>query len=165
VTHTATLESFERQFPNASKVADMQNPYWFFNTDESEIEGEGAYIEMLNRSVIAAWGDCNGNGAERTLNKPKDGDQIFYFLAGTGIIASGKVSGLAFQANTIFRQASEFHRTVVELIDRRRNPLTTKEVREVTGYHLPAKKIVCQMWHKGGVEHIARCFGNDTKKA
>ena len=51
----------------------MQNPYWFFNTDESEIEGEGAYMEMLNRSVIAAWGDCNGNGAEKKIPKQPEG--------------------------------------------------------------------------------------------
>ena len=102
---------------------------------------------------------------KKSQNNPKDGYTIFYFLAGTGIIASGKVSGLAFQNNTIFGQDGEFHRTVVELIDRRRTPLTTKEIRVATGYHLPAKKIVCQMWHKGGVEHITRYFENDTKDA
>ena len=102
---------------------------------------------------------------KKSQNKPKDGYTIFYFLAGTGIIASGKVSGLAFQNNTIFGQDGEFHRTVVELIDRRRNSVTTKEIREVTRYHLPAKNIACQMWHKDGVERIVRYFENDTKDA
>jgi hypothetical protein len=30
--------------------------YWFFNTDESESEGEGAHQRMIDESCIAAWG-------------------------------------------------------------------------------------------------------------
>ena len=34
----------------------MNETYWLFNTDETEVEGEGAHLEMIAQSRIAAWG-------------------------------------------------------------------------------------------------------------
>ena len=81
----------------------MNERYWLFNTDETEEEGEGAYQDMLDLSVIAAWGYCRGTGAKRTLNKPTEGDTVFFFLAGRGIIANGQVERTGLQGNQHLR--------------------------------------------------------------
>jgi hypothetical protein len=93
----------------------MNERYWLFNTDETEQEGEGAHRDMIDLSVIAAWGYCRGSGARRTLDRPTEGETVFFFLAGQGIIASGEVTGRAFQADTVFGQPDEFHRTISNL--------------------------------------------------
>lgn len=139
----------------------MSNRYWLFNTDETEPEGEGAYNEMLAQSVIAAWGNCKGVGAERTLNRPDDGETVFFFLSGTGIIASAEVRGQAFKADTIFAQRGEYHRKVKNLHRKLRNPLTVADIRENTDYILPAHGcIVCQLHNEAGARYIARYFQN-----
>jgi hypothetical protein len=71
----------------------MNEHFWLFNTDETEAEGEGAYQHMLDMRVIAAWGHSRGIGARRILDKPGEGETLFFFRAGHGIIASGEVSG------------------------------------------------------------------------
>ncbi len=135
----------------------MNECCWLFNTDETEAEGEGAYRDMLDLSVIAAWGNCRGTGARRTLDKPGEGDTVFFFRAGHGIIASGEVSGRAFQANTIFRQPDEYHRTVKNLRVLP-VPLTVAEIRENSGYDLPCRHIVCQLNDDEGVRFILDHF-------
>ena len=76
---------------------------WFFNTDESEKEGKGAYQKMIDQSCIAAWGECRGNGAEATLNKPGDGDIVFLYRAGFGVVASATCTGeSSFKGKSIF---------------------------------------------------------------
>ena len=73
----------------------MNETYWLFNIDETEAEGEGAHLEMIAQSRIAAWGYCRGTGARATLNWPGEGETVFFFRAGEGIIASGRVTGRA----------------------------------------------------------------------
>jgi hypothetical protein len=139
----------------------MNERYWLFNTDETESEGEGAFRDMLDQSVIAAWGHCKGVGAERTLNRPADGETVFFFLAGTGIIASGQVEGSAFSADTIFDQVGEYHRRVKKLLRKLRYPLTVADIRENAGYNLPARGcIVCQLHNQAGARYILRYFQN-----
>lgn len=139
----------------------MSNRYWLFNTDETEPEGEGAYVDMLEQSVIAAWGNCKGVGAKKTLNRPEEGETVFFFLSGTGIIASGRVTGPAFKADTIFAQRDEYHRKVNDLNRKLRHPLTVADIRENTDYNLPAHGcIVCQLHNEAGARYIARYFQN-----
>jgi hypothetical protein len=137
----------------------MNGRCWLFNTDETEQEGGGAYRDLLDQSVIAAWGYCHGTGARRTLDKPSEGETVFYFRAGHGIIASGQVAGPAFQANMIFGQPDEFHRTVNNLRVLP-VPLTVAEIRENTGYDLPCRHIVCHLKDEEGVRFIQDRFEN-----
>ncbi len=137
----------------------MNERYWLFNTDETEQEGEGAHWDMLDLSVIAAWGHCRGTGARRTLDKPAEGETVFFFLAGHGIIASGEVTGRAFKATTIFGQPDEYHRTVSNLRVLP-CPLTVAEIRENSGYDLPCRHIVCRLNDEDGVRFIVNHFEN-----
>jgi hypothetical protein len=137
----------------------MNERYWLFNTDETEQEGEGAYQEMIDQSVIAAWGHCRGTGACGTLNRPEEGETVFFFRAGHGIIASGQVAGQAFRGNTVFGEWGEYHRTVNNL-QVLPCPLTVAEIRENTGYNLPCRHIVCQLTHEDGVQYILEHFEN-----
>lgn len=130
---------------------------WLFNTDETEPEGEGAHKDMIDLSVIAAWGSCRGSGARLTLDKPADGETIFYFLARHGIIASGEVSGAAFPSDKIFGKTDEFHRTITNLRQLPR-PLSVAEIREGSGYDLPCRHIVCQLNDEDGVRFILDHF-------
>jgi hypothetical protein len=131
----------------------MNETYWLFNTDETEEEGEGAYQEMLAQRRIAAWGNCRGVGACRTLDKPQDGETVFFFRAGHGIIAKGEVKGAAFQGDSVFNEWGEFHRRVRNLRVLP-SPLTVAEIREETGYELPYRHIVCRMKDEDGVRFI-----------
>lgn len=135
------------------------NRIWLFNTDETEIEGTGTYQSMLQQSVIAAWGDCRELGAERMLNKPDQGETVFFFLAGTGIIAKGQVVGHAFRSDVIFGKSDEYHRGIDGLVVLD-HPLATSKIYELTGYSLPARHIVCQMHDETGVSFIEEYFSN-----
>jgi hypothetical protein len=137
----------------------MNKRCWLFYTDETEQEGEGAYRDMLDLSVIAAWGHCHGTGARRTMDKPAEGEMVYFFRAGHGIIASGEVAGRSFKATRIFNQSDEFHRTVNNLRVLP-VPLTVAEIRENTGYNLPCSHIVCQLNDEEGVRFIQRHFKN-----
>jgi hypothetical protein len=114
---------------------------------------------MLDLSVIAAWGHCRGTGARRTLDKPAEGETVFFFRAGHGIIASGQVAGRAFQADTIFGQPDEYHRTVNNLRVLP-CPLTVAEIREGSNYDLPCRHIVCQLNDADGVRFVQEHFEN-----
>jgi hypothetical protein len=137
----------------------MNETYWFFNTDEAEAEGEGAHLEMIAHSRIAAWGYCRGTGACATLDRPEEGETIFFYQAGHGIIASGEVVGRAFRADTVFGQDGEYHRNINNLRVLA-CPLTVAEVRENTGYQLPFRHIVCRLNHPNGVRFIREHFEN-----
>src|SRR5690606_20700022 len=132
---------------------------WLFNTDETERAGEGAFREMIAQNVIAAWGRCRGTGAHRTLEKPNEGETVFYFLAGQGIIASGQVTGPAYKAKSVFGQKDEYHRAIDNLRELP-EPLTVAEIRERTGYNLPCRHIVCRLNDKAGVRFILKHFKN-----
>lgn len=138
--------------------------YWLFNTDETEPEGKGAYADMLRQNVIAAWGYCKGVGARATLDRPQEGEMVFFYLSGVGIIASGRVTGSSFEATAVFGQRGEFHRKVRGIKRKLAQPLTFAKIREATGYHLPARGcIVCQMHDADGAQYIARYF--DVRKS
>ncbi len=137
----------------------MNETSWLFNTDETEAEGAGAHRHMLDLSVIAAWGHSRGTRARRTLDRPAEGDTVYFFLAGRGIIASGQVAGQSFRANTIFDQSDEFHRTVNNLRVLP-CPLTVAEIREGSGYDLPCRHIVCRLNDENGVRFIQDQFEN-----
>ncbi len=137
----------------------MNENYWLFNTDETEQVGEGAYQHMLDLGVIAAWGYCRGTGARSTLDKPEESETVFFFRAGHGIIASGEVTGPAFQADTIFGQSDEYHRTVNNLRVLP-CPLTVAEIREGSGYDLPCRHIICQLNDADGVRFLVDHFRN-----
>lgn len=135
----------------------MNESYWLFNTDETEAQGEGAHLEMIAQSRIAAWGDCRGTGACATLDKPEEGESVFFFRAGHGIIATGEVAGRAFSADTVFGQEGEFHRSINNLRVLP-CPLSVAEIREKSGYDLPCRHIVCRLNHKDGVRFIREHF-------
>lgn len=137
----------------------MNERCWLFNTDETETEGEGASRHMLDMSVIAAWGYCRGTGAQRTLDKPAEGETVFFFLAGEGIIASGQVTGSAYPATSIFGQPDEYHRDVTNLRVLP-CPLTVADIREGSGYDLPCRHIVCQLNDEDGVQFLRDHFEN-----
>jgi len=137
----------------------MNESYWLFNTDETEAEGEGAHLEMIGLSRMAVWGHCRRTGACGTLNKPEEGETVFFFRAGQGIIASGQVTGEAFRGDTVFGQEGEYHRTIKNLRVLP-CPLTVAEIRENTGYDLPCRHIVCRLNDEDGVRFIREHFEN-----
>lgn len=135
----------------------MNESYWFFNTDETEEVGKGAYKKMIAQRRIAAWGDCRNKGACETLNEPEVGETVFFFVAGQGIIASGQVKGKAFREDTVFGAKGEFHRTISNL-RKLPVPLTVAEIRENTGYDLPCRHIVCRLLDEDGLRFIREHF-------
>ena len=85
--------------------------FWFFNTDESEVEGKNAHEKMIKQSCMAAWGYCRGQGADKVLRLPAPGDMVFLYRAGYGIVASGICTKEEpFASRTVFAQRGEYHR-------------------------------------------------------
>src|SRR5579863_790173 len=139
--------------------------YWLSNTDETEEQGRGAYRTMLSRSCIAAWGSCNGQGAEKTLNKPQDGDTVYLFCAGQGIVAIGQATDkLAFRSNSIFgKEAGKaFMRRIVNL-KRLQPPVSVAQIRDETGYELPYKHTVCRLLNRKAIKFIASHAKNNSE--
>lgn len=62
---------------------------WFFNTDEGEAEGKGAYAKMVDKSCIALWVFKGRLDPEKSLSKPASGERVFFYLNKVGFIATG----------------------------------------------------------------------------
>jgi len=92
---------------------------WFFNTDEGEAEGKGAYAGMLERSCIALWDFKGKVNPEKVLSKPVVGERVFFYLNGVGFIATGLFTDESpISDDTIFRKGTPraFSRRVSNLI-------------------------------------------------
>ena len=136
----------------------MQPTFWFFNTDESEAEGENAHELMIHLSRVAAWGDCHGVGAEQTLKPPTEGDRVFLYRAGHGIVASGLFTDAPpFASQDIFGQRGEFHRAIEDLCVPT-EPLSAAEILSESGYFVPARHILCRILDTKAVAFLATYF-------
>lgn len=130
----------------------MNQNYWLFNTDETEREAEGAYREMIDQNVIAAWGYSRGTGHREPLINPKKARP--FLLPGQERPYCERASdGPRVQGEDGFRSKSEYHRAVnnLQLLPA---PLTVAEIRERSGYNLPCRHIVCRLNDKAGVRFI-----------
>ena len=148
----------------AQKSAERE--YWFFNTDESELQGEGAHQRMIDQSCIAAWGRCiRHGGAKETLEQPRFGDTVFLYRAGHGIVAMADVTDdPATPSKTVFPDGPrEYKRPVRNL--RVAEPLTYAAIRDATGYNLPCRHIVCAIHDSAAVKYILRHFAKAKKQA
>jgi hypothetical protein len=139
--------------------------YWFFNTDESESEGEGAHQRMIDQSCIAAWGDCiRHGGAKETLEQPEDGDTVFLFRAGHGIVAIADVTDEPPTPSTIiFPDGDREFKRPVRNLRVAAEPLSCAAIRDETGYDLPCRHIVCRIRDYSAVKFILRYFA-DAKR-
>ncbi|MFL5340898.1 MAG: EVE domain-containing protein [Gemmataceae bacterium] len=140
--------------------------YWYFNTDESESEGEGAHQRMIDQSCIAAWGRCiRHGGAKETLRQPQVGDTVFLYRAGYGIVAMADVADeTPTRSETVFPDGNrEYKRAVCKML-RAEPPLSYSEIRDATGYHLPCRHILCPIHDNSAVKYILTNFANTKKQ-
>jgi hypothetical protein len=146
-------------------AAKGRSTYWFFNTDESESEGEGAHQRMIDQSCIAAWGNCvRHGGAKETLEQPEYGDTVFLFRAGHGIVAVADVTDEPpTTSTTIFPDGDREFKRPVRNLRVAAEPLSCSAIREATGYDLPCRHIVCRVKNDSAVKYILRYFA-DAKK-
>jgi hypothetical protein len=145
--------------PTTNGKSEQNVNHWFFNTDESEAEGEGAYHEMINESCIAAWGNCRNQGALQMLKRPAERDMVFFYCARRGIIASGEFTeDPPFAADSVFAGDREYHRKIVNL-KVLPNPLTFADVLEETKYRLPVRHILCRIKNPSAVRSILNHLG------
>ncbi len=118
---------------------------WFFNTDEGEPEGAGAYLKMIENSCIALWEYLD---TAKKLSRPEPGDRVFFYLNGVGIIATGIFTDEPpMSSNLIFGKQTEqeFIRTVSDLISvENRFALTSQEAADM-GYNLPCLSSLCRI--------------------
>jgi phosphinothricin acetyltransferase len=92
---------------------------WFFNTDEGETEGIGAYVKMIDQSCVALWNFANPRSPEAELSRPASGDRVFFYLNKVGFIATGLFTDEAPTSNDlVFRPKTPgaFSRQVSDLI-------------------------------------------------
>jgi hypothetical protein len=92
---------------------------WFFNTDEGEAEGKGAYVKMIDKSRIALWVFKSKLDPEKSLSKPVFGERVFFYLNKVGFIATGIFTDEPpISDDTIFLKGTPraFSRSVTELI-------------------------------------------------
>lgn len=133
--------------------------YWLFNTDETEEEGEGAYRRMIRHSCIAAWGNCKGQGAEKTLMKPQSGDVVFLFCARQGIIAKGMMNDeQPFASRNIFPSGHDEYQRVVEDLEVLEHPLPVADVLKETEYALPFRHIICKLKNRAAITFLLKHF-------
>jgi hypothetical protein len=139
----------------------MPTTYWFFNTDETESGGKGAYHEMISQSCVAAWGDCvRTDGALQMLLMPAEKDVVFLYCAGRGIIASGEFTDeQPFAADTVFAGDREYHRKIRGLTVLP-DPLTFADILDATSYQLPVRHILCRIRNASALKFILNHFGD-----
>lgn len=147
--------SFESERPNAPTVSspssiktdqktssrktgqiDRGTASWFFNTDEGEAEGKGAYVKMLDKSCIALWVLKGRLDPEKSLSKPASGEKVFFYLNKVGFIATGQFTNEPPTSDdSIFRAGTPnaFSRSVSNLIVVPNNRALKREEVESTG--------------------------------
>lgn len=139
--------------------------YWLFNTDETEPEGKGKHAVMMRRKVVAAWGHCKGIGAEATMNRPDDGDIVFYFRAGFGFVGCARVTEqLSFATSNIFESVGEYSRPVVDVQTLSGGRVVTvAEIKTETGYQVPYRQIMGRIKDDDAVDYLIRRFKPSRK--
>jgi hypothetical protein len=108
--------------------------YWVLNTDEAELEGQGADRKMISRSCVAAWGERFG--AEAKLSRPEEGDKVFLYKKGVGIIAKATFDHSGpYPSNDIFgmQHKGEFSRKITDLKTSPVRPLSCAAIESETG--------------------------------
>jgi hypothetical protein len=110
---------------------------WFFNTDEGEAEGKGAYARMLEKACVALWTLSGNIDPEKDLSKPASGERVFFYLNKVGFIATGLFANEPpVPDDSIFRQGTPraFSRRVSNLISvANGDALKTPEVEAIGG--------------------------------
>lgn len=132
---------------------------WLFNTDETEEAGAGKHEVMLNRQLVAAWGNCRGIGAEATLNRPLPGDYIYYFRAGFGIIARAVATEeFSFASNAIFAEVGEFCRNIQQLQVLPDEPVSVKQIKSASHYQIPYRQIMARILDAKATRYLEQRF-------
>ncbi|EKO3871367.1 hypothetical protein P0E20_005403 [Vibrio harveyi] len=124
---------------------------WFFNTNETY--SRGAYKNMLEHSCIAIYGYSN---PEEMLSAPNDGDRVFFYRNGVGIIAIGEFESTIEPSNSIFgkKDEGEYIRKVKNIVEVT-NGISASEVRGL-GYNLPVRSTLCKIYNDKVADLIVR---------
>jgi Endonuclease NucS len=85
---SAVLKASMTPSVSPGKLAHRGTASWFFNTDEGEPEGKGAWAKMLANSCIALWYPQDKADPEKKLAVPIAGERVFFYLNKTGFIAT-----------------------------------------------------------------------------
>ncbi|MGD1103648.1 MAG: hypothetical protein ABSA59_16480 [Terriglobia bacterium] len=148
----------KQRFLEIDKIdVDLEPPVashnWIFNTNEKY--APGSYRKMLKDGVIAL---ANYTNTEEKLNRPIQGDRIFAYLNGKGIIAVGRMGGeLAYPSRAIFKEEEDEWNRKVEWkvrVDADKG-LRAAEARE-WGYNLPTLAVLGKMANAKVAEKIAK---------
>jgi hypothetical protein len=133
---------------------------WFFNSDESEKPGKGAHDRMISQSCVAAWGDCRGKGADELLVLPSAGDGVFLYRVGFGMVVMAIFDDHEpLPSRSVFNEQGEYHRTVGSLlILPQANILSSLHILQETGYHVPARQILCRIHDAGAAAFMKGYF-------
>jgi len=95
---------------------------------------------------------------EERVNGPGNGDRIFLYLAGKGIVAVGQVGeGPAVRSDEIFRGkfGNEHDRPVVWEASVAPDEAVTRNDTKKWGYNLPVRATLCRMRDSEAAEKIA----------
>jgi hypothetical protein len=95
---------------------------------------------------------------EERVNGPSEGDRIFLFVAGKGVVAVGRVgAGPAFRSDTIFRGkfGNEHDRPVTWEDSVAPDEAVTIHDTKRWGYYLPVRLTLCRMRDGEAAEKIA----------
>jgi len=118
---------------------------WFFNS--AETYAPNAFQSMIDLATIAAF----GYGPERTehkMNLPAQGERVFMFVTGRGIIAVGRVlEDQAVQRDTVFgnRDGDEYHREVRWSYSVAPDEAVTASQCSDWGYNLPVRCVIARI--------------------
>jgi hypothetical protein len=110
---------------------------WFFNTDDGEAEGKGAYVKMLDTPCIALWKFKGKRDPEKELAKPLAGERVFYYLNDVGFIATALFTNEPpIPDSQVFRENTPeaFSRHVSDIVFvRNEDAITSSEVKAMGG--------------------------------
>jgi hypothetical protein len=135
---TSSTKTNQKASRTRSNMEDRGTASWFFNTDEVEPEGKGAYAKMLDKSCAALW-VAKGKklDPEKALSKPASGERVFFYLKEVGFIATGLFTNdPPIPDDSIFRKGTPraFSRRVSDLVTvANSSAVTPSEVKSMGG--------------------------------
>lgn len=145
----------------------MGSGNWFFNTDEAEAEGRGAYRQMLVKSCVAVWRFKDSRDPRQVLSRPSAGERVFLYLKKIGFIATGIFAGDdVVPDESIFGPGAPeaFSRKLVDLVSvPKSRAVTLAELKQMKG-RLNYRSTLCQIRDEETVTNLFKTIMSRATK-
>lgn len=120
----------DRYMPDKNML-DYESNNYILNTNYNN--NPKSHKEMLSRQIAAAY----VSGWKEKIDKLQEGDRVFLYKSGTGIVASGKVRGERKSEEWYGKEDDKYYVDLEEFKDISDKPITPAKMKELRGSSYP----------------------------